>query len=66
MSRALTVAELNAMFAAVDNAAAARQETTCIECGTPIPAGRTWCSWLCRSMDDRHDAYDYDDAEGDL
>jgi hypothetical protein len=33
----------------------ARPVTDCLGCGRDVPAGRTWCSFLCRSFDDRHD-----------
>ena len=32
--------------------------TTCLGCGRVIPAGRVWCSWPCRNLDDRHDDYE--------
>ena len=32
--------------------------TTCLGCDCPIPVGATWCSWLCRNLDDRHEDYE--------
>jgi hypothetical protein len=31
---------------------------TCLGCDRPVPRGTTWCGWICRNFDDRHDAYD--------
>ncbi|MGW4028198.1 hypothetical protein ACWEFL_02580 [Streptomyces sp. NPDC004838] len=28
---------------------------TCMQCPRPVPPGTTWCSFVCRSYDDRHD-----------
>lgn len=40
--------------------------STCLGCDYPIPAGRVWCSWLCRNWDDRHDDGYELEAEGDV
>lgn len=30
-------------------------KSKCLGCGLPVTASRTWCSWVCRNRDDRHD-----------
>ncbi|MER7046721.1 hypothetical protein [Streptomyces jumonjinensis] len=37
--------------------------TSCLGCERAIPAGRTWCGWVCRNFDDRHD--DCNEMDGD-
>ncbi|GAA2457235.1 hypothetical protein [Streptomyces macrosporus] len=32
---------------------------TCACCPRPVPRGTTYCGWLCRNEDDRHDRFDY-------
>lgn len=32
---------------------------TCLCCPRPVPRGETYCGWLCRNEDDRHDRFDY-------
>ncbi|MDI9885354.1 hypothetical protein QMZ92_13350 [Streptomyces sp. HNM0645] len=47
--------------AAAEAPAVLRPMTTCLGCERPIPAGTTWCGWLCRNVDDRHDDGDADE-----
>lgn len=46
---------INHDAATVPAAPAPAAKSTCADCGVPVPAGRTWCSWVCRNRDDRHD-----------
>ncbi|MFP8959997.1 hypothetical protein ACLIYP_05405 [Streptomyces nanhaiensis] len=36
---------------------------TCACCPRPVPRGTTYCSWACRNEDDRHDRFDYPEAD---
>lgn len=39
--------------------------TTCAACPAEIPAGKTWCSWSCRNLDDDHGRDDCYEPEND-
>jgi len=49
----LTWFAINHAPAPVTPAPAAKPK--CADCGLTVPAGRTYCSWVCRNRDDRHD-----------
>lgn len=46
---------MSAVLAPAPAPPVAPPSSTCACCDYPIPAGATWCSTLCRNLDDRHD-----------
>jgi len=51
----LTWLAINHAAATVPAAPAPAAKSKCADCGLPVPVGRTYCSWVCRNRDDRHD-----------